>query len=166
MLPIPPLPLAQSTTVVVPQMEGVTTAIVAFIFVCVVYPKLVKNRPQFYGAFAAVLIIILLHSLNVMLGTAGFGVFAGAITGLLQFGAIILLFLSAGGISMRELTDDMVKAYEVIRRGEEEKTVIIPIGSEQPKPREQPPGPIPVDVPPAQNIDLPPEAGWPTKKPE
>ena len=161
-------PLAQTTTVVVPQMEGVTTALVAFIFVCVIYPRLVKNKPQFYGALAAVVLIILLYSLSVMLrDSAGFQVFSGAATGLLQAGAILLLFLSAGGITLKELSGDMARAYEVIRRGEEQKTVIVPLSGEQPKPRQPaetiPPQRTPEATPPGEKIDLPPEAGWPTK---
>ena len=151
--------------VVVPEMEGVTTAIVAFIFVCVAYPKLVKNRTQFYGAFTAILVIIFLHSLNVMIGreSAGFQVFAGAMTGLLQLGAIILLFLSCGGLTFKELAGDMARAYEVIRRGEEEKTVIIPIGGDQPKPRQPPSAASPTEAP-VERVDLPTEGGWPKKK--
>ena len=34
-------------------MEGVTTAIVLFVFACVILPSLVKNRTQFYAAFFA-----------------------------------------------------------------------------------------------------------------
>ena len=126
--------------VAVPQMEGVTTAIVAFIFVCVIYPALVKHKTQFYGAFVSVLLIILLHSLNMMFGTksAGFQVFAGSVTGLLQIVAIVMLFMGCGGVGVKQLAGEMARAYEVMRRGEEEKTVIIPIGGEQPMPRQQP----------------------------
>jgi hypothetical protein len=166
-----PLLLAADSVnvVVVPPMEGVTTAIVLFIFVCVVYPSLVKHKTQFYGAFGAVLAIILLHSLNIMFGgtSAGFQVFSGGLIGLLQVAAIVLLFMSCGGVGVREIAGEMARAYEVIRRGEEEKTVIIPIGSEQPRGREQPPPRAPVgtptEAPPAQEINLPPQAGWPKK---
>src|SRR5687767_1834367 len=160
--------LAQGS-VVVPQMEGVTTAIVAFIFVCVVYPTIVKNKTQFYAAFGALLIIILLHSLNIMFGreSAGFQVFSGAVTGLLQLAAILLLFMSCGGVSLREIGAEMGRVYEVIRRGEEEKTVIVPLHGEMPKPRQQP-GPLAApqstEPPVAERIEAPPEAGWPTKK--
>jgi len=163
--------LLGQTTIVVPNMEGVTTALVAFIFVCVIYPRLVKNKTQFYAALTAVIVIILLHSLAAMLkDSAGFQVFSGAMVGLLQAGAILLLFLAAGGITLKELGSDMARAYEVIRRGEEEKEVIIPIGGEQPKPRAQPaetipPARTPETAPPAEKIDLPPSAGWPTKAP-
>src|SRR5688572_4551996 len=155
--------------VVVPQMEGVTTAIVAFIFVCVVYPNIVKHKTQFYAAFIALLVIILLHSLNIMFGreSAGFQVFAGAVTGLLQLGAILLLFMSCGGVSLRDIAGEMANVVEVIRRGEEEKTVIVPLSGEMPKPRQQSSASTPSsgsDVPVAEKIDMPPGAGWPTKK--
>jgi hypothetical protein len=169
------LPLAQSiqNTVVVPQMEGVTTVLAGFIFVCVCYPKLVKNKTQFYAAFAMVAVIILLFALSVMLkDSAGFQVFAGAITGLLQLGAFVLLFLSAGGITMKELAGEMGRAYEVMRRGEEEKTVIVPLTGEMPKPRQQPGETRPPaatgteSAPSVEKIDLPPKAGWPTQAPQ
>src|SRR5947199_291271 len=148
-------------------MEGVTTAIVLFVFVCVIYPQLIKNKTQFYGAFAMLLVIILLHSLGLMIGisSAGFQVFAGAMTGLLQIGAIVLLFSAAGGISMRELTGEMAKAYEVIRRGDHEKTIIVPLTGEQPPPRRDEHSSATV-TPPVENIQAPPGAGWPTKKPD
>ena len=157
--------LAQGS-VVVPQMEGVTTAIVAFIFVCVVYPNIVKHKTQFYGAFIALLVIILLHSLNIMFGreSAGFQVFSGAVTGLLQLFAILLLFMSCGGVSLRDIAGEMANVIEVVRRGEEEKTVIVPLSGEMPKPRQQPSAPAGDQPPVAEKIDMPPGAGWPTKK--
>ena len=182
--PLVPLPLADAF--VVPVMEGVTTAIVAFIFVCVIYPSLVKNKTQFYAGFVAALLIILLHSLSVMIRSEGFLVFAGAMTGLLQVAAMVLLFTSAGGLTVKELAGEFSRAYEVIRRGEEEKTVIVPLSGEMPKPRQRPEGTGPIsiddeidaargvstggaaaggDASPAETIDLPPQAGWPTRKP-
>ena len=50
-------------------MEGVTTAIVGFIFVCMALPRLVKNRPQFYAAFAAVVLIVLFDTLAHLFST-------------------------------------------------------------------------------------------------
>jgi hypothetical protein len=156
-------------------MEGVTTAIVLFVLVCVVYPHIVKHKAQFYAAFAALLVIILLHSLNIMIGrgaegSAGFQVFAGALTGLLQLIAILLLFMSCGGVSLRDIAGEMANVVEVLRRGEEEKTYIVPLSGEMPKPRKQPaPGastPLSTDTPSAEQINLPPDAGWPAKPPE
>lgn len=161
--------LADNVTVtIVPPMEGVTTAIVAFIFACVAWPTLVKNKTQFYGAFVMILLVILFHSLNIMFGgsSTGFQVLSGSLIGLLQIGAIVLLFMACGGVSARELAGEMSRAYEVLRRGEQEKEIIIPIGSEQPKPRQQQhPVASPTDPPQTQKIDLPGGAGWPTKKP-
>jgi len=124
-------------------MEGVTTALVGFIFVCVVYPQLVKNRPQYYAALAFICVIILLDGLAMMLSSSpAFRVFAYAIGAFLQVCAILLLFLAAGGITWRELAGDMSHAFEVIRRGSDQKEVIIPLTGAQPKPRaarEEPP---------------------------
>jgi hypothetical protein len=161
-----------SDTVVVPTLEGVTTALVLFIFVCVHYPSLVKNKTQFYAAFFAVLLMILLYSLDVMIRSSGFHIFAGAVTGLLQIAALVLLFTSAGGLSVKQLAGELGRAYEVIRRGESEKTVIVPLSGEMPRPRQQPAAPgasTPAasssDAPEAEKIDMPAEAGWPRQKP-
>jgi hypothetical protein len=118
-------------------MEGVTTAIVGFLFVCVVFPNLVKNRPQWYAALAAVVLVIFFNALRfAFFESSGLLRFTGFITGMLQIAAILLLILSAGGLSVRELAGDMKRAYEVIRRGEEEKEVIIPLTGEQPGSRD------------------------------
>jgi hypothetical protein len=99
-----------------------------------------------------------------MIGSAsgGFQVFAGAATGLLQLAAIVLLFSGAGGISVKQLTGEMARAYEVMRRGEQEKTVVIPITGQQPKPRESAAGTAPGS---AEDIHAAPGEGWPTRKP-
>ncbi len=156
--------------IVVPQFTGVTTAIVAFCFVCVVFPHIVKNKTQFYAGFTSVLLIILIHSLAIMLYTSpGFQVFAGAATCLLQIIAIIALFLSAGGVTLKQLGGDMARAYEVIRRGEEERTVIIPIHGDMANKPANPPVPGSVqdesdDDPSREHrIDLPDESGWQRK---
>jgi hypothetical protein len=161
-----------SDTVVVPTLEGVTTALVLFIFVCVLYPSLVKNKTQFYAAFFAVLLMILLYSLDVMIRSSGFHIFAGAVTGLLQIAALVLLVTSAGGLSVKQLAGELGRAYEVIRRGESEKTVIGPFGGEMPRPRHQPAAPgasTPAasssDAPEPEKIDMPAGAGWPRQKP-
>ena len=153
----------------IPLFEGVTTAIVTFCFVCVIFPHLVKNKAQFYAGFTAVLLVILVHSLAIMLYTSpGFRVFAGAAVCLLQIVAIVTLFMAAGGITLKQLGGDMARAYEVIRRGEEERTVIIPIQGNMPNKPEKPPVSAGVglggDEGPAEHrIDLPEEAGWQRK---
>ena len=116
-------------------MHGVTTALVAFLLACVIWPHLVKNRPQYYAAFGMVCGIILFDALAAMIPQVSFDAFAYVMCALLQIGGILMFFMSAGGISARELAADMSRAYEVIRRGEEEKEVIIPRTGEVPRPR-------------------------------
>jgi hypothetical protein len=96
----------------------------AFILVCLVLPSLVRHRSQFYAALACVAGIILVHTL---IGMFGFVMFGGIAIGVLQFMALLLLVLCVGGLTVKELAGDMARAYEVIRRGETEKEVIIPI---------------------------------------
>ena len=120
-------------------MQGVTTAIVAFLLLCLVFPHMIKHRPQYYFALAAILIVIFLDALaHMVAGKAStdptqpvspgaFAVFCYFIIALLQIFAVILSVMAAGGISARELAGEMANAYEVMRRGEETKEVIIPI---------------------------------------
>lgn len=142
-------------------MEGVTTALVGFIFVCVVYPQLVKNRPQYYAALAFICVIILLDGLARMLSSSAFGVFVYAVTAFLQVCTILLLFLSAGGITWRELAGDMSNAFEVIRRGGE-KEVIIPLTGAQPKPRAERSSPPSERI--VLNDPIPPRTQMPNEK--
>lgn len=121
------MPDSVTQITVVPVNEGVTTCVLGFLLVCLVFPALVRNRPQYYAALAFVVVIVLLHALGLMIGTAGFQVFAGAMTGLLQAGAIVLIILSVGGLRVRELAGELKDAYEVMRRGQPTKDVIIPI---------------------------------------
>jgi hypothetical protein len=121
--------------------DNVITAIVGFIFVCIVMPQLVKNRPQYYIAVAAVLISLALKSLATMLHSDGFWNFVQAFSILLEACCILLLILATGGLSPSQLAGEFGKAYEVMRRGETEKTtVIVPLTGEQPKRREPPSG--------------------------
>jgi len=116
-------------TAVISTLDGVTTVLVAFLFVCLIFPSIVKNRSQYYAALAAVILVLVLHTLTLMLHkNEGFIAPAGVFTGLLQIVALILLVLSVGGLTARQLAGDMARAYEVMRRGETEKEVIIPIG--------------------------------------
>jgi ABC-type amino acid transport system permease subunit len=120
-------------------MQGVTTAIVAFIFVCMAMPRLVKNRAQFYAAFVAALLIIGLDLLahlfsgasvsanGVVESSGGLMKLAYVGSAFLQIVAFILLMLAVGGLSAGELAGELAGAYEVIRRGGEEKEIIIPL---------------------------------------
>lgn len=116
-------------------MSGVTTAIVAFILACLIFPTVVKNKPQYYAAVGLILIVILLDAIARMVGASGFFKFVTLMTAILQIGAIFLLILSAGGLTMKDLAGDLSETFEVIRRGGEEKEIIIPRRGEMPKPR-------------------------------
>jgi hypothetical protein len=119
------------TTSVVSTLDGVTTVLVLFMFICLVMPSLVRNRTQYYAGMAAVLCIVLLHTVALMFDTSYSWINLTAVgTGFLQLGAILLFVLSVGGLTAKQLAGDMARAYEVIRRGETEKEVIIPIGDQ------------------------------------
>ena len=112
-------------------MHGVTTALVAFIFVGVVWPHLIKHKVQFYVGLICVIFIILLDSFGKMFFDDKSVVIYG-ITGLLQVLALVALVLS-GGMSARELGGEMLHTIEVVRRGGEKETIIVPLRGEQPK---------------------------------
>ncbi len=106
-------------------MEGVTSALVLFVFVCVLFPRLIDSRPQYYVGFALTLLCVLLT------GFVSRHWVVGSVLVVVQVGAILTLFLAAGGLTVRGLTREMASAFEVIRRGEKDKEIIIPIGQEQ-----------------------------------
>jgi len=115
-------------TAVVSTLDGVTTALVAFVLVGLVYPTVIKKRQQFFMIVGAVMLIILLHALTLMVRSTGLTVFAGILTGLLQIAGIALAVMSTGGMEAKDLAGELSRSYEVMRRGEETKEVIIPIG--------------------------------------
>jgi hypothetical protein len=142
-------------------MEGITTAIVLFIFVCILFPRIVKHRTQFYTAFGLIIVMLLFHTLARMVGNERFFNFVGVVNGLLQLAALVLVVLATGGLSLRDLTGEFKSAIEVIRRGEDDKEIIVPLTGEQPKPRRTT---LDLDDAPTR-IDLPTEAGYPVQTP-
>ncbi|MGD0462895.1 MAG: hypothetical protein ABSB74_10445 [Tepidisphaeraceae bacterium] len=113
-------------------MQGVTAAVVAFIFVCLAIPSLVKNKNQYYAAVISALAIIFFDAVAHMFpetAPAPRAVFY-VLTAFTQIVAIALLILSTGGLTLRELGGDMI---EVLRRGETEKEIIIPLSDEAKK---------------------------------
>jgi hypothetical protein len=138
---------------------GVITAIVAFFFVCILFPKLVKNRAQFYVVFALILCILLLETFAAMFRSDGFYRFVGVMGGFLTIAAMILLVLATGGLSLKDLGGEFLSAFEVIRRGESEKEVIVPLTGEMPKPRK----PRPESETPGSTVPIAPAAA--EKKP-
>ena len=127
--------------VIVARMEGVTTAIVAFIFAGVIWPHLVKNKVQFYAAVLMVALIILFDSMAHIFGNLGspggsngLAKVAYAFIGLIQIGALAMLIL-ATGMSAKELGGEVFNTIDVVRRGGEKETIIVPLTGEKPKPR-------------------------------
>ena len=113
----------------------IAVPIVGFIFVCIIFPSIVKNKPQFYMAFTVLLLILVLDVIiSLMTGPSRFFY---ALRGVLWIVDFILLVLSTGGLSLHELSGELKGAYEVMRRGEDKKTVIVPLTGEMPKSREE-----------------------------
>ncbi len=111
-------------------MHGVTTALVGFLLLALAFPKIIKNKTQYYIALVCVCLIIVLDAVAQpdSLGFTGFQrveLFVIALN--LQLISLVSLVLAAGGLSMGELASEVTGAYEVIRRGEEEKEIIIPL---------------------------------------
>ena len=117
-------------------MEGVTTAIVAFLFAGVIWPHLIKNRVQFYASLIIVAFIIVLD--GIARGFAGPGGMKAiyAINALLQVSCIVLLVLSAG-MTVRDLGGEVMHTIDVVRRGGEKETIIVPLKGQQPKSRDR-----------------------------
>ncbi len=111
-------------------MNGVTTAIVLFCFICLALPGLVKNRTQYYAALAAALAIIFLDGLAHVINTTAFSAFAYSACALLQIIAVGMLVMSAGGLSPGQLHEEVSRAFEVLRRGEDRTDVIVPLSEE------------------------------------
>jgi hypothetical protein len=109
-------------------MEGVTTAVVAFIFVCLVIPSLIQNKNQYYVAFLAVIGVIFFDAVANMLpytSTAPRAV-CYVLAAFAQIISVVMLFLATGGLTFRALQGDMI---EVLRR-DGEKEVIVPLSDE------------------------------------
>jgi hypothetical protein len=118
-------------------MQGVTTAIVAFIFVCLVYPHLVKSKPQYYAALGLVLVTILFDAIGHMqTEEGGLRHVMYVLAALVQILNIIVLVMCVGGLSMTDLAGEVTNSLEVIRRGDD-RPVLVPLTGEQPKVRDE-----------------------------
>jgi len=117
-------------------MQGVTTAIVFYIFVCTFFPHMIRNRPQFYAGVIAVIFAMLLSSLAAIIGGEGFPKFANAFSQLLETVTFVLMIVSTGGVSLTQLKKEVGNVIEVVRRGETEKEIIIPRSNQQPRVRD------------------------------
>lgn len=125
-------------------MEGVTTAIVAFIFACLVWPHLVKVKAQFYSAIALVMLIILFDAIGHMTDSADKSALPHVmyvLAAILQMLTILILVMCVGGLTTRELVGEVSDTVQTIRQGGEAKPVLVPLKGEQPMPREERPVP-------------------------
>jgi len=108
-------------------MNGVTTAIVAFIFLALAFPSLIKDKTQYYAALLCVILVILLDALaHAFVGMTGFAYFIGAI---LQIGAVIMLVLSTGGLTVRQFSREVSDVADAVMRGEKSSEVVVPLSA-------------------------------------
>src|SRR5439155_26138870 len=111
---------------------------------------------QFYIAFGLLVLILLFNILAQIFSTTAFARFLLILNQILLLMTFILLVLCVGGLSLHELTGEVFRSFEVMRRGDTEKTVIIPLTGQKPRTREEP------EEPPRQTLDTPtppPESG-------
>jgi hypothetical protein len=138
-----------------------TTPLIAFLFVCLIFPKIVRNRAQFYISFGLLVLILLLNIVGRMFPNDRFVYFLSVIIEVLRLIVFILLVLCAGGLSLHELTGEVFRSFEVMRRGETEKTVIIPLSGQKPRVKEEPEESVrqsidtPTPPPPDSNVSIP-----------
>lgn len=117
------------------RMHGVTTAIVLFLFAGVIWPHVIKNRVQFYAGLIIVVFIILLDGIGLAFASPEGGRrVIYAIVALLQVVAVVTLVLS-GGMTIKDLGGEVFNTIDVVRRGGEKETIIVPLRGEKPKPR-------------------------------
>lgn len=90
---------------------------------------MIKNKSQFYMSLVAVIAVIFFDGLSHIVpeGADAFKAFCYVMACLAQIIAIIMAVLATGGLSFRQLSGDII---EVIRRGESDKEVIIPLSEE------------------------------------
>src|SRR5579864_2597450 len=123
-------------------MEGVTTAIVGFIFACLIWPHIVKSKPQFYASVGLLLMIVLFDAIGHMPAPdTPLHHVMYVLTAILQMLTILILVMCVGGLSPRELAGEVSHTIHAFRHGEENKPVLVPLKGEQPMPREEEPPP-------------------------
>jgi len=151
-----------SGSLVVSTLDGVTTALVAFVLAGLIFPHIIKKRREFFLIVAAVMLMIILHSLAMMIQSNAFTVLAGLGTALLQIGGIALAVMSTGGLGAKDLAGELSRSYEVMRRGDDTKEVIIPIGdANQPDEEEEGRVVYSIDTPPGPAKSKPSEGPVP-----
>ena len=132
-------------------MEGVTTAIVAFIFACLIWPHIIKHKPQFYSAVGMILLVILFDAIGHIHKDTSLSAVMYVFVALLQIMTILLLLLCVGGLTVAELRNEVSETVQAIRRGNvEDKPVLVPLRGEVPMPREVDRSPLPLEPGPSE----------------
>lgn len=119
-------------------MLAITTACVGFIFVCIIFPHLIRNHNQFYLSFVGVGVILLCEALVQMFAGTGFAQAMQVILALLNLLVFVLLVVSTGGLSLKDLAGRVGGAVQTFRHGEQDKPVVLPIGPQHQKPAARP----------------------------
>src|SRR5215212_9122553 len=89
-----------------------TLPLISFLFVCLIFPKIVRNRPQFYIAFGLLVLILLFNILAMIFNqSVGFVHFLLVMSQILMLVTFILLVLCAGGLSLHELTGEVFRSF-------------------------------------------------------
>ena len=101
----------------------ICTPIVAFFFVCIVMPQLVKNRQMFTMAFVTLLALLVLDliayaTISGFAVVGGFSRFLFILRGVLVIVEFVLLVLATGGLSWREQLSSISSAFDGIRPNE------------------------------------------------
>src|SRR5260370_15280285 len=106
----------------------ISIPIIGFIFVCIVMPRLVKNKPQFYMAIAVTLLILILNAIiDISGGSSGFIRFLIVLRSVLWIVDFVVLILATGGLSLHDFSGELGNAFEVMRRGPTTTAVIVPL---------------------------------------
>jgi len=118
-------------------MHGVTTALVVYQLACLAFPNLVRHKPQYYWSILFIGLIIILDAVATIFGERNpVTVLCYVFAAFFQLAAVGLLMLSTGGLTPGELAGEFKNAYEVMRRGEDTKEVIVPLSGQPATPRE------------------------------
>lgn len=117
-------------------------ALALFILLGAAYPSLIKNKPQYYSALVGVLLIIFLDALGHIVHSEAFDAVIYFFCAILQMGALILLVLAAGGMTVGEFRHEIEDTIDTFHRGESSSEVIVPLTGQQPRAK-SPEGPPP-----------------------
>lgn len=117
------------------MLEGMTAVLAAFFVFCLAKQELIRNRTYYYATFVCLLLIILFNVFYYFTAPAtSFQGFCAIGLGVLHAAALILTMAYIGGLSIRQMADEMKDAAQDFRTaGESRKPVIVPLGQDKPR---------------------------------